>query len=154
MQRQPDHRLFEIGLLHPVSDMGGNVEMVAWAKRLGVGIPGEADHRASTQDQHPFVVCPITHSPPSNLQSAVKISSELAAHLGLDGDRMWIKTDAVNEFTWEKDMIPIGVSPVNPGSWSYGMLPDKISEEVIKQARNHSQAQVLEYVRHDESGSS
>ncbi len=101
-----------------------------------------------------IVVCPITHSPPSNLQSAVEISSKLAAHLGLDGDRMWIETDAVYEFTWEKDLIPIGISPVKPGSWSYGMPPDKISEEVIRQVRNHNQAQVLEYVRRDESGSS
>jgi uncharacterized protein YifN (PemK superfamily) len=44
------------------------------------------------------IVCPITHSPPRVGQDAVEISSKIAAHLGLDGDRMWIKTDIVNEF--------------------------------------------------------
>jgi hypothetical protein len=105
---------------------------------------------AEDEGGHRVVVCPITHSPPSDDQSAVEISPRIAAHLGLDGDKMWIKTDAVNVLTWSKDMIPIGVMPVEKGKWSYGMLPDKISEEVINQVRENSRNRTLDQVERDD----
>jgi uncharacterized protein YifN (PemK superfamily) len=57
--------------------------------------------RAKEDGRRRVVVCPITHTPPAGGQSAVEIPTKLARHLGLDDQKMWIKTDAVNLLDWE-----------------------------------------------------
>lgn len=95
------------------------------------------------------VVCPVTHSP-SDDDNAVEIPARVASHMGLDSTKMWIKTDIINQFTWQKDMIPIGIVPTMSGEWSYGMLPDKIMKKVIKQVTKNSQGRALDQVNRDE----
>ncbi|MDX2222476.1 MAG: type II toxin-antitoxin system PemK/MazF family toxin [Rhodospirillaceae bacterium] len=79
------------------------------------------------------VVCPITHSPPDDPQTAVAIPPRVAGHLGLDQRRSWIRTHQVNVFEWKEGLIPFGVSPARPGRWSFGQLPYALGKAVFDQ---------------------
>ena len=68
-------------------------------------------------------VCPITHSPPDRGEAAIEIPYKVAKYLGLDDNRMWIKTHEMNTFRWEEGQIPCGVTRTPNGNWQYGMLP-------------------------------
>src|SRR4051812_45770482 len=45
-------------------------------------------------------VLPITHSPPTDLASAVELPLPVKRHLGLDDERSWIVVAEGNEFLW------------------------------------------------------
>ena len=50
----------------------------------------------SAEQYREVLICPITHTPPAQNQTAVEIPYKMAKHLQLDDDRMWIKTQEVN----------------------------------------------------------
>jgi len=95
------------------------------------------------------VVCPITHAPPTDGQSAVAIPVKVARHLGLDDHEMWIKTDTVNLFTWEAGKIPFGVTPASRDQWPFGMLPQQIGKAVFEQVMANSRDRSLYQVDRD-----
>ncbi|NET71474.1 MAG: hypothetical protein F6K62_11245 [Sphaerospermopsis sp. SIO1G2] len=52
-----------------------------------------------------LLLCAITHSPPNQEEKAIEIPLKVAHHLGLDHDRMWIKTHEVNIVEWQEGRI-------------------------------------------------
>jgi len=95
------------------------------------------------------LVCPITHSPPSEGQSGVEIPAKVSRHLGLDDDRSWIKTDHLNSMTWENDRPPFGVTPVAPGQWFYGELPQALGRQAFDQVRGNARSGALSKVQRE-----
>ncbi len=96
------------------------------------------------------MVCPITHSPPHENETAVEIPPKLAKALSLDHDKMWIKTHELNSFAWEKGLIPVGVVKTPNEDWSHGMLPFKMREKVLAQVRENNRRKRTTQVRRDE----
>jgi mRNA-degrading endonuclease toxin of MazEF toxin-antitoxin module len=79
------------------------------------------------------VLCPITHAPPLESETAVEVPGKVAKYLGLDGGQSWIKTHQVNTVIWEKDRIPFGVSPASREKWEYGLMPHALGKKVFDQ---------------------
>jgi len=96
------------------------------------------------------ILCPITHSPPSQDQSAVEVPPKVARHLGLDSDRNWIKTDQINTVVWPKARMPFGIAPLENQQWTYGQLPQALGRNVLEQVRERSQSRSLENVRRED----
>jgi mRNA-degrading endonuclease toxin of MazEF toxin-antitoxin module len=94
-------------------------------------------------------VCPITHSPPSEGQSAVELPAKVSRHLGLDDDRSWIKTDHLNSMTWEKNRPPFGITPVAQGQWTYGELPQSLGRQAFDQVRTNARQRSIRQVDRD-----
>ncbi len=95
------------------------------------------------------LVCAITHAPPASDNLAVEIPHKVAQHLGLDDDRMWIKTDQVNVFLWEEGRLPFGVTPARKGKWAFGILPYQLVKLAFDQVRQHSREQTIAVVERE-----
>jgi len=95
------------------------------------------------------VVCPITHSPPKNGETAVEIPYKVSQYLNLDNERMWIKTHEVNKFQWVDGLIPYGVTPTPRGDWQYGLMPYKLGKQVFEQVRDNSKNRSLSTMKRD-----
>lgn len=96
------------------------------------------------------ILCPLTHAPPAKDQHAVEMPAKVAAHLGLDPDKCWIKTHEINTLIWEKDHIPFGVSVARKGHWSFGMLPHQLTKRAFEQVRFYAQNRILKNVKRDQ----
>jgi mRNA-degrading endonuclease toxin of MazEF toxin-antitoxin module len=92
------------------------------------------------------LLCAITHSPPGKNETAVKVPSAVAKHLGLDEAQSWIKTDQVNRLTWEKGRMPYGISQAPSGAWSYGMIPQGLGKQAFEQVRAKARSRSLQTV--------
>jgi hypothetical protein len=75
------------------------------------------------------LVIPITHTPPSDPNSAVEIPIETKRRLGLDAERSWIVVTEANEFVWPgPDLRPL---PGRDASTvAYGPLPPRLFAHV------------------------
>lgn len=93
------------------------------------------------------VLCPVTHSPPKEGESAVEIPHKMARHLKLDDDKMWIKTHQVNTLTWEKGRLPYGVVPAHQGQWFFGRLHKSLGQKAFEQVRDNFNTKKLKNVR-------
>ncbi len=96
--------------------------------------------KARADGSKQVMVCPITHTPPDDLASAVEIPPKVASHLGLDEQRCWIRTHQVNIIDWKKGLTPMGVTKAGDESWAFGMLPPRLHalmrDNVLARARN------------------
>ena len=92
------------------------------------------------------VLCPITHSPPNDSQTAVAIPAKVSRALGLDDEQSWIKTHQVNTLIWPEGQIPFGITPARFGEWSFGRLPQALGRAAFEQVRNNAQAGQLQSV--------
>ena len=73
----------------------------------------------------------VTHSPPSDPQTAVEIPAATKRRLGLDAERSWIIVDDANQFVWPgADLRPARSGDAS--SVAYGLLPDGLFKEVQK----------------------
>jgi PemK-like, MazF-like toxin of type II toxin-antitoxin system len=82
-------------------------------------------------DQQVVTVLPVTHSPPSDPQTAVEIPAATKRRLGLDAERSWIMVDDANQFVWPgPDLHPARSGDAS--SVAYGLLPDGLFKEVQK----------------------
>lgn len=95
------------------------------------------------------LLCAITHSPPSDGETAVEMPPAVAKHLGLDDEPCWIKTDQVNLLDWQKGRIPYGISQARKGEWSYGEIPAALGQRVTQQISEKARAKSLQTVRRD-----
>lgn len=95
------------------------------------------------------VLCPITHTPPGPREGGVEIPANVAAHLGLDDGRSWIKTHQVNTLDWAKGKLPLGLTPVRKGEWAYGQLPQALAKEAFEQVRTRARENRLDSVVRD-----
>ena len=105
--------------------------------------------RPNPNGSRTVVLCPITHTPPKDEDSAVEIPVKMARYLSLDNDRMWIKTHQVNILEWEKRFPPTGVVPASKGRWAFGQLHAALTKQVIEQVRNKSRSGGLDKVKRE-----
>jgi hypothetical protein len=96
------------------------------------------------------LLCAITHAPPRNNETAVRIPPAVARSLALDSEQSWIKTDQVNRLTWEKDRIPYGISRTRTGEWSLGMIPQALGQQVFQQVQDKVRSRTLQAVNRDD----
>lgn len=80
----------------------------------------------TNQDGNEIVTAlPITHTPPSNPDSAVEIPPATKRRLGLDDARSWVVLTEANRFTWPgPDLRPMRRSEA--ASVLYGELPGSL----------------------------
>ncbi len=71
-------------------------------------------------------VAPITHSAPTNVETAVEIPSATKERLGLDDARSWIVVSEVNRFAWPGPDL----RPITAGRFDYGFLPPSLYRQV------------------------
>lgn len=83
-----------------------------------------------TDEDGPVVtVLPVTHSPPSNPETAIEIPAATKARLGLDSERSWIILTEANRFVWPgPDLRPARAN--DPTSVAFGLLPYRLAETV------------------------
>lgn len=105
--------------------------------------------KAKDDGSKDVILCPITHTPPSQSERAVEIPYEVARRLKLDHERMWIKTHQINMLTWERNHIPDGVVPAYKDQWSFGQLPIALGKQVFEQLKENRQAGSIETVRRE-----
>lgn len=102
--------------------------------------------KAKDDDRQFAYILPITHTPPDPKEGGVEIPHQVARKLGLDDERMWIKTHEINRVEWPDNRYPFGVTPNRKGDMSYGVMRHDIGaqafQQVAEQARNRTLAQV------------
>lgn len=92
------------------------------------------------------LVIPITHTPPSDPNSAVEIPIETKRRLGLDAERSWIVVTEANEFVWPgPDLRPL---PGRDASTvAYGPLPPRlfahVRDKFLERDRREKSARIL-----------
>ena len=102
-----------------------------WADEHGAGREeGSKDRPAvillavSAGNQAEVLALPITHTPPSDPETALELPPATKARLGLDGERSWAVLTEVNRFAWPRpDLRPI--SP-QKDTCLYGCLPEGV----------------------------
>ena len=72
------------------------------------------------------IVVPVTHRPPTDLETAIEISTVTKARLGLDPQRSWIICNEANVFAWPGPDLRAAASHKPPTIW-YGPLPPKLA---------------------------
>lgn len=76
------------------------------------------------------MVAAVTHSSPVDPSTAVEIPRRIKEYLKLDSERSWIVCNEVNRFIWPgPDLRRV---PGQDNSYSYGVLPPKLFEQVKK----------------------
>lgn len=81
------------------------------------------------EDGPVVTVLPVTHSPPSNPETAIEIPAATKARLGLDSERSWIILTEANRFVWPgPDLRPARAN--DPTSVAFGLLPYRLAETV------------------------
>jgi hypothetical protein len=84
---------------------------------------------ADDDDRQSVLVLPVTHTPPNDPALAVEIPAATKKRLGLDDERSWIVLTESNRFTWPGPDLRPG-TPGDPQSVAYGLLPQKLFNEV------------------------
>jgi hypothetical protein len=69
-------------------------------------------------------VAPVTHTPPSDPDTAVEIPPQIKARLGLDQLASWVIVSEVNDFIWPgPDLRHVAGS--QPPRFDFGVLPPR-----------------------------
>ena len=104
-----------------------------WEREARVGMEEGAKDRPCAvlltlmrdDDVEPLIwVLPVTHTPPSDLSSAVEIPAVTKQRLRLDSQRSWVMLNEANEFRWPGPDLRPSVCG-NASSAVYGMLPPR-----------------------------
>ena len=95
--------------------------------------------------KHVYFVA-ISHTPPKADEGGVEIPQQVARKLGLDHERMWIKTHEINHTKWENGRFPFGIENNRHGEKVYGMMRHDVGkkayEQVAERIRNRTLVQV------------
>ncbi len=102
--------------------------------------------RQNDFDETEVFICPITHTPPENLQHAKEIPLATKQRLKLDDDRSWIITNEVNRFTWKGP----DVRKTQSGEFAYGYLPSGLVKAAITQFRENAMQRRLNIIDRDD----
>jgi hypothetical protein len=79
-------------------------------------------------------VLPITHTPPLKGEDGVEIPQATKRRLGLDGERSWIITTELNQFTWPGPDL----RPTAAGEYIHGSLPEKLMRLVLESVKKNA----------------
>jgi hypothetical protein len=94
-------------------------------------------------------VLPITHSTPSDPNSAVELPPSTKQRLGLDSERSWIILDEANDFIWPgPDLRPATNGDL--ASIAYGMLPQNLTRLLREESIARFQLKKTKAVRRSE----
>ncbi len=91
-------------------------------------------------------VLPITHTPPSKSEDGLEIPNSTKKRLGLDDQKSWIITTEFNKFTWPG----YDIRKISSGSYSYGILPEKLIQLAIDSVKVHARNSKLKHVGRDD----
>ena len=97
------------------------------------------------------MLVPITHYPPTAKQGGIEIPAKLLKHLGLDGERSWIRTHEVNVLSWPKGRLPVGLTRAKVGQWKFGELPTNLEKQVFAEVVQRHRARTLKQINRDEA---
>ena len=103
-------------------------------------------HTGKTRE---VVICPITHTPPNSGETSIEIPYKVARYLGLDHEKVWIKTHEVNMIEWEDGRIPYGITRTPSGNWTYGIMPRIIGQKAFEQVRENSRKKSINITKRD-----
>ena len=110
-----------------------------------------ATHEVGGLDGCYVYILPITHAPPNPREPGIEIPHSVASRLGLDGERMWIKTREVNRVEWPEGGYPFGVTANRRGQMSYGVMRRDIAEQAYQQVdEQYRNGKVVEINRDEE----
>ena len=98
---------------------------------------------------HAYIL-PITHAPLNPGESGIEIPHSVASRLGLDDERMWIKTHEVNRVEWPERGYPFGVTPNRKGQMSYGVMRHDIAEQAYQQVVEQFRSGKIAQINRDE----
>lgn len=88
-----------------------------------------------TPDGIAVMVSPITHSPPTEDDTAIELPAAVKRALGLDDQRSWLVTNEVNAFAWPGHDLDYN----RQGNIAYGVIPPalftRIKNRLFEQAR-------------------
>ena len=91
-------------------------------------------------------ICPITHTPPADLDHTVEIPLATKQRLKLDDERSWIITGEVNRFTWRGP----DVVKTQSGGIAYGYLPHGLAKVTIGKVKENARKRSLDVVNRDD----
>ena len=74
------------------------------------------------------IVAPITHAPPDDPAASMALPPAVAAALGLDAGKHWLRLDELNRFAWPG--YDLRTIPGRPGEYAYGLLPRPLFEQL------------------------
>lgn len=102
--------------------------------------------RQNEFDEIEVFICPITHTPPVDLERAIEIPQATKQRLRLDDERSWIITGEVNRFTWR------GPDVVNTqfGSIAYGYLSYGLTKAAVGKVKENARERSLDIVNRDD----
>ena len=89
-----------------------------------------------TPDGVAVMVSPITHSPPTEADSAIELPAAVKRALGLDDQRSWLMTDEVNAFAWPGYDLDYN----RDGKIAYGVIPGALFARVKKRLLEQAKA--------------
>jgi hypothetical protein len=73
-------------------------------------------------------VVPVTHTPPADIDGAIKVPDKVKRQLGLDMEPQWIVLDQINRFVWPGyDLRKVPRTAAD----SYGMLPEALFDKIL-----------------------
>ena len=85
---------------------------------------------ARSPNEGPFIVVPITHTPPTHPATAIELPAAEKRRLGLDRDRSWIFLTEINAFVWPgPDLRPVAAR--HPTTVVYGSLTKALYTQVL-----------------------
>lgn len=63
-------------------------------------------------------------------------------NLGLDEERQWVITSEINLVDWNDP----GIVPVQPGQWTYGVIPPALAKSIHKKVWDRLTAKQLGWI--------
>ena len=91
------------------------------------------------------VVAPITSSAPARAADGIELPAETRRRLGLQDAPCWVVLTEVNRFAWPgPDLRPVETAAGS--SWSYGLLPARLSERIRDEVVARARARALRAV--------
>lgn len=93
-------------------------------------------------------IAPITHTPPTVPEKAIKIPSATKKRLGLDEAASWVITTEVNRFVWPGPDVRM----VPGGALAYGYIPAAMTADVIRHIKANTRDRSLLVIGRDDEG--
>jgi hypothetical protein len=91
-------------------------------------------------------IAPITHTPPRDLERAMRLPPATKARLGLDDQDSWVVTTEVNRFIWPGPDL----RPLPGGDLSYGHLPARMTRDIVQQIKESARDRALKVIGRDD----
>lgn len=102
--------------------------------------------RENEHQETEVFIAPITHTPPEKPERAMEPPQATKNRLGSDTEPSWIVTTEVNRFIWPGPDI----RPVPSRGMAYGLLPARMSRDVVAKIRRNARDRRISIVKRDD----